>query len=263
MRGPPGAEGAAARRQLTNQIGQAPVIRVAPGLGVQHADHVSGRLLPVPVELRRPRVEEREPGGVRGPNRAVEHRGVQGVTEPVHGQHVGAPVTHPRGCAGDGVQHPLHTGPHLLRRRASRFAARRVCRACQVEQVRTLGLVELQPTGQCVQHALRGSFEVAALQAGVVVHAEPGQQSRFLAAKPAHPPVPPMDGQPRLLRGQPGPPGDEERTHLVPGLHVVDATTADTDRGRPCQYLEHQTLPDRVPFQVPSRVHGVDFATPS
>src|SRR5664280_2497425 len=51
------------------------------------------------------------------------------------------------------------------------FAAR------QVEQVRTLGLVELQPTGQCVQHALRGSFEVAALQAGVVVHAEPGQQS--------------------------------------------------------------------------------------
>src|SRR5450759_4761894 len=45
--------------------------------------------------------------------------------------------------------------------------------------------------------------------------------------------------------------GGEERTHLVPGIHVVDATTADTDRGRPCQYLEHQTLPDLLTLGEP------------
>ncbi len=45
----------------------------------------------------------------------------------------------------------------------------------EVEKVGALGLVELQRPGQGVEHPSRGTGEVAALKAGVVLDAQTGQ----------------------------------------------------------------------------------------
>jgi hypothetical protein len=57
--------------------------------------------------------------------------------------------------------------------------------------VPTFGLVQLQRLGEGVQHGLGDPAEVAALQAGVVVDAHPGQQRDLLAAQAGHASVPP------------------------------------------------------------------------
>jgi hypothetical protein len=46
--------------------------------------------------------------------------------------------------------------------------------AREVEEMRSLGLVELKRTGQRLEHALRDPVQVPALEAGVVVNAHPG-----------------------------------------------------------------------------------------
>ena len=68
----------AARRQLADEVGELAVVRVAAGFGAQHGDDVGRDALPVDVEVRRARIEEEEPRGVRrlragcrtGPRRA-------------------------------------------------------------------------------------------------------------------------------------------------------------------------------------------------
>jgi hypothetical protein len=69
MRGPSTPELVAAGRQLTDQIGEAPVVWVASGLGAQDRDRVVGRLVPVTEELCPVRVEKDEPGVVGWPDR--------------------------------------------------------------------------------------------------------------------------------------------------------------------------------------------------
>ncbi len=60
--GPSAPELVAAGGQLTDQIGKAPVVWVAAGLGAQQGDGVVGDLVPVAEELGGVRVEEDEPG---------------------------------------------------------------------------------------------------------------------------------------------------------------------------------------------------------
>jgi hypothetical protein len=48
-----------------------------------------------------------------------------------------------------------------------------VRRSGEVEQVSLLGLVELQGAGKGDEHGLRRAGEVAAFEAGVVIHADP------------------------------------------------------------------------------------------
>ena len=67
---PPRPEELALRRQLSDQVREAPVVRIPPGLGSQDRDRVGRDLLPVDVEGRSARIEEDEPrrvGGRRGP----------------------------------------------------------------------------------------------------------------------------------------------------------------------------------------------------
>jgi hypothetical protein len=59
----------------------------------------------------------------------------------------------------------------------------------EVEEVGSLGLVELERTCERLQNALRNAARVAALQTGVVVDADPGEERDFFPAKPRNTPV--------------------------------------------------------------------------
>src|SRR5690349_11485016 len=64
VRGPAGAELAAAGGQLADEGGQVAVVRVAARLGAQERDRGVRGVVPVGVEVAGPRVEEVEPGQV-------------------------------------------------------------------------------------------------------------------------------------------------------------------------------------------------------
>src|SRR5213080_4412514 len=93
VRGPAGAEGLALRRQLSDEVREATVARVATGLGSQDRDGVGRNLIPIDIEVGRAWVEEDEARRVRRPVRAVEMLRVEGVPEPVGGEDVHAPVS--------------------------------------------------------------------------------------------------------------------------------------------------------------------------
>ena len=57
-------------------------------------------------------------------------------------------------------------------------------RAREVEQVRGLGLVELERARDRAEHLVGDALEAAALEAGVVVDAHPGEHRHLLAAQP-------------------------------------------------------------------------------
>ena len=91
-----------------------------------------------------------------------------------------------------------------------------VGRAGQVEQVEPFGLAELQCSGDGFQHAVGDAGQVAFLQPGVVVGADPGEHRDFLAAQPGDAPVAAVEAQPGLLRGDPAAAGDEEVPYVGP-----------------------------------------------
>ena len=84
--------------------------------------------------------------------------------------------------------------------------------------MRALGLVELEGVRERVQHAVGGAAEVAALQAVVVVDAQPGERGDLLAAQPGHA-ARSEDREADVLRSDPRAPGREEVADLAPGVH--------------------------------------------
>ncbi len=155
--------------QLPDQVREPPVAGIAAGLGAQQGDRVVGYFVPVAEEPARVRVEEDEPGVAGRPDRVGVDRREQRESEVVGGQDVQASVEHERGRAAHRVQDALHRGPDALR---GRPAARRTGRgsgADQVEQMRPLGLIELQCVRDAVDDALRDAGGVAALEPGVVL----------------------------------------------------------------------------------------------
>jgi hypothetical protein len=76
--------------------------------------------------------------------------------------------------------------------------------------VRTLRLVELEGTGERLQHALGNP--------------DPGKQRHLLPAEPGHAPVLAIPLQTRLLRRDPCSPGGQELADLVPGVHTTRVT---------------------------------------
>ena len=110
--------------------------------------------------------------------------GEQRAPELVGGQEVEALVAHERGGAGDRVEGPLDLGPdQLLGLAPARPRRRRVGGAGEVEQVGSLGLVELERPGECLEHAFGGPVHVSALETGVVGNADAGQDGDLLAAQ--------------------------------------------------------------------------------
>ena len=85
--------------------------------------------------------------------------------------------------------------------------------------MRAFGVVELQGPGDGVEHGGGDTAECAALQLGVVLHTDAGQggdltttQARDTAGADV--------GHPGLLRGDLGPPRDQELAHLGSVVHL-------------------------------------------
>ena len=173
------------------------------------------------------RVDEREPGQVRRSGRVDERRCEQGATERVGGDDVEASVAHDGRCAGHGVEEALHAWPHLLLGSVvgAGVVDGVVRGAGQVEQVGAFGFVELQGTGDGFEDAVGDTGEVAALEPGVVVDADPGEHGDLLAAQARHPPVGAVGRQSDVLWGDAGAAGGEELAHVVPVDHADHATT--------------------------------------
>src|SRR5439155_6468031 len=109
--------------------------------------------------------------------------------EAVGGEEVQPPLAHERRRSGHRVEDALHARPGSLLRRATTSPSRRMRCTREVEEVGPLGLVELQRTSKSLQDALRDATRVAALEARVVVDADPGEERHFLSAKPRDTPV--------------------------------------------------------------------------
>ena len=88
----------------------------------------------------------------------------------------------------------------------------------------SLGLVELKRSGQPFQNALRNAACVTALEAGVVVDADAGEERNFLSAEARHTPVIAVRAQARLLRRDLGSPGGQELADLVSRVHKTRVT---------------------------------------
>ena len=97
------------------------------------------------------------------------------------------------------VQGALDVRPHPLLRRAPACRRRRVRGARKVEEMRPLGIIELQRTRQRLQDAFRDSVHVPPLEAGVVVDADAGQDRHLLAAEPWDAAAIAVDVQGRLV----------------------------------------------------------------
>jgi hypothetical protein len=93
-------------------------------------------------------------------------------------------------------------------------------------QVRALGVVKLQRTGERLQHAVRDAAGLAAFQALVVLDADPGQRGDLLAAQPLDPSRA-VARQPDLLGGDVRPARGEELGDVVGGVHEDDPTPAE------------------------------------
>src|SRR4029077_5223049 len=102
---------------------------------------------------------------------------------------------------------------------AAACRGRRLRAMRKVEQMRTLGLVELKRTSKCLKHALRDTTHVPALEPGVVVDADAGEQRDLLTAKPRNAAVVTVDRQAGLVRRDLGSPGGQEVADLAPRVH--------------------------------------------
>jgi hypothetical protein len=121
--------------------------------------------------------------------------------------------------------------------------------------VRAFGVVELQGAGDAVDDALGDAGGAAALEPGVVVGRDAGQEGDLLAAQARDPPaVPAVDGEPRLLRADPVPAGGQELAYL--GAHVAAAVRFVTGGGHgahPTRACAGLGVPVSPPFAGPSR----------
>ena len=164
--------------------------------------------------------EEDEPRVVHRPHRVDVQLRVQAPREGVRRQHVQAAVEHGRRRSGDRVEHALHAGPDPF---LSRTPSRRGCRlrrACEVKEMRTLGVVELQGASERFQNAFGDPAEVPSLEPGVVGNADAGEDRDFLPAQPRHTPGA-VGRQTDFVWRELGPPGGQELSDLALGVHEI------------------------------------------
>jgi len=86
--------------------------------------------------------------------------------------------------------------------------------------VRALGLVELERSGEGVEHAVGDAAGVSALEAGVVVGADPGEHRDLFAAQAGDAAVLTVDGKTDLVGRDLRPAGGEELADLGSGVHT-------------------------------------------
>ena len=138
------------------------------------------------------------------------------------------PLATNAGGGGHGVEHVLQADPDLPGGRTPPHGSGAGAgRAGEVEQVGVLGVVELQGTGDGLQHAVGRAAQIALLQPGVVVGADPGELGDLLAAQARHPAAGAVQRHAGLLGAELRPPAGEE----VPDLRLVVHALHDRDGG--------------------------------
>jgi len=135
----------------------------------------------------------------------------------------------------------------LLALAAAPQRGRRLGRPGEVEEVRALGLVELQRARQRLKHAFGDTAHVAALQPGVVRDADSGQDRDLLAPEFGKAAAA-VDRQADLLRRDPGSPRGQELSDLAPGVHAISVD--------PCA-LAWETLPVPLSTGTLTPAHAV------
>ena len=91
-------------------------------------------------------------------------------------------------------------------------------------EVVALGLVELEGVADAVEDAVGDAADVAALEPGVVLDADAGEEGDLFAAQAGDAAVRAVHGQPGLLRGDLGAARGEELPQVVLGGHAIHAT---------------------------------------
>ena len=148
------------------------------------------------------------------------------MAERVGAEDVEPVVADMRGGTGHRVQELLHGGADaVLGRAAARRWPAGLCGTREIEEVRALGVVELQRASERFEHAVGGAGEVAALQARVVGGAHPGQDGDFLVPQTGHAALA-VVGQADVGGLEPGSPGGQELADLAAGVHRFDQRRA-------------------------------------
>jgi hypothetical protein len=225
-------------------------VGVAAGLGAHDADAHLGEQLPVGVEVAGGGVEELEAGQVRSATAVADHRRVEGAPEGIGGQQVLVWVADEGHPLGDGLECPAQAQPRRVLGGSTPPRAARggdaVGRARQVEEVGAFGLVELQCPGQRLEDPGGCAGDLAALEAGVVLHAETGLRRDLAATQPGHTPA--AGGRETdLVRRDASTTGGEELTHFPAQVLAVVHDVEPRGPPRlpelakvPCQYIHQQ-----------------------
>ncbi len=233
MVGPQLGEVLAAGGQFPDEIAEDRVVRVAPGRAAQAGGQVGRVVLPVGKKLAGHRIEESEAGDVyrlRLPARARGDGAVvqgckQGSAQLVGGQHVRAVGQDERRRIGHRVEDPLDLWADLLLGAGSPAGvpapqALGVGGLGQVEQVGAFRFVELEGARHRREYLLGDPGEVSPLQAGVIVHADTGQQGDFLTPQTGYATVPTVGREAGGLRGDAVPAGLEKLPGIAVQIHV-------------------------------------------
>jgi hypothetical protein len=93
--------------------------------------------------------------------------------------------------------------------------------ADEVEQMGSFGVVELQCTCDSFEDVFGRAGCVAPLEAGVVLDADASEHRGLLAPQAFHSPVAAVGGKSSLLGCDLRPPGGEELTDVIPGVHAL------------------------------------------
>ena len=191
------------------------------------------RSLPVDEELAGAAGQEDEPGHVRragpGRRRPAEY---SAYAERVGRQDVEAAVAHVGG--GAAIESRMRWTLGRTRSWAGRRAGRAdVGAADEVEEVRAARPRRAAGRGRAVEHVFGHAAGVAALEARVVLDADPGQHRDFFASQARDAALVAVSRQASLLRGDLRSPRDQELADVVPCVHAVNATGTRRTEGGP------------------------------
>ena len=120
-------------------------------------------------------------------------------------------------CTKPGSRQRVHDAAGCSGGARGRSASRRplrVRRPDEVEQVRTLGLIELESAAHAIEHVIGDAARVAALEPRVVLGADAGEQGDLLAPKACDPAMSTVGRQARALGRELRPPRGQKFADL-------------------------------------------------
>jgi len=155
------------------------------------------------------------------------------VAEPVGSEDVEPSVADVGGDAVHRIEDLLHRHPDPFLRGAPPRRPARGGGTDEVEQVGPFGLVELQRSHDAFEDVLGDAVGVSALEAGVVLDADPGQHGDLFTSQPFDSPVAAVDREPGVGGRNLCSARRQELPDVLRRVHAVDPTTGSGGLGVP------------------------------